>query len=65
MTKSTIQMNITRSILNDDNTMVDSVKVLSEFTKKDIEKSYNLDTVKGTEAYFSSRYGWSLRKTAD
>ena len=65
MTTSTNQTNITDNNLNNDNSMVDSVKVLSEFTRKDIEKSYNLDTIKGTEAYFSNRYGWTLRKTID
>ena len=65
MATSTNQMNITKKQLNNDNSMVDSVKVLSEFTRKDIEKSYNLDTIKGTEAYFSNRYGWTLRRTID
>ena len=65
MTNSINSMNITDKNLNNDNSMVDSVKVLSEFTRKDIEKSYNLDTVKGTEAYFSNRYGWTLRRTID
>jgi|TARA_B110001454_G_scaffold44578_1_gene43594 hypothetical protein len=65
MTTSANQMNITDNESNNDNSMVDSVKVLSEFTRKDIEKSYNLDTIKGTEAYFSNRYGWTLRRTID
>ena len=65
MTTSANQMNITDNESINDNSMVDSVKVLSEFTRKDIEKSYNLDTVKGTEAYFSNRYGWTLRRTID
>ena len=65
MTTSANQMNITDNESNNDNSMVDSVKVLSEFTKKDIEKSYNLDTIKGTEAYFSNRYGWTLRRAID
>ena len=65
MTTSTNQMNITNNESNNDNSMVDSVKVLSEFTRKDIEKSYNLDTIKGTEAYFSNRYGWTLRRVID
>ena len=37
----------------------------NEFTKKDIEKSYDLDNLKGTEAYYSNRYGWTLRKSID
>lgn len=57
--------NITKTIINNDNSEIDSVKILSEFTKKDIEKSYNLDKVNGTEAYFSNRYGWTLRRTED
>ena len=39
--------------------------ITTEFTKKDIEKSYNLDNLKGTEAYYSNRYGWTLRKSID
>ena len=39
--------------------------ITNEFTKKDIEKSYNLDSLKGTEAYYSNRYGWTLRKSID
>ena len=45
--------------------MVDSVRILSDITRRDIEKSYNLDTIRGTEAYYSSRYGWTLRRTVD
>jgi hypothetical protein len=57
------QVNILENNIHKDKLIVDSVKILSEFTRKDIEKSYNLDTVKGTEAYFSNRYGWTLRKS--
>ena len=39
--------------------------ITNEFTKKDIEKSYNLHNLKGTEAYYSNRYGWTLRKSID
>jgi len=46
-----------------DNTLVDSVRVLSDITSRDIEKSYNIDHNNGTEAYYSDRYGWTLRKT--
>ena len=62
MTTYTEQLNISDNNTKDDNSLAQSVKVLSEFTRKDIEKSYNLDTFKGTEAYFSNRYGWTLRR---
>ena len=65
MTTIINEMNIKKIDVIKDNSLVDSVKVLSEFTRKDIEKSYKLDTVKGTEAYFSNRYGWTLRRTVD
>ena len=51
--------------INNDDNIVDNVKILSEFMRKDIEKSYKLDTIIDTEAYFSNRYGWILRKTLD
>ena len=34
-------------------------------TRMDIEKSYNIDGTNGTEAYYSNRYGWTLRRTID
>ena len=50
---------------NINKTMVDSAKILSDTARKDIEKSYNLDDIRGTEAYYSGRYGWTLRKSID
>ena len=63
MTTKTNKMKVSKINLNNDNPVVNSSKVSSVFTKKDIEKSYNLDKVKGTEAYFSNRYGWTLRRS--
>ena len=65
MTTSSNQSNISETLLKTDESMVDSVKILSNMTKRDIEKSYNLDTIRGTEAYYSSRYGWTLRRSID
>ena len=42
---------------------VDKEKTILDITPKDIEKSYNIDSSQGTEAYFSNRYGWTLRKS--
>ena len=37
--------------------------ILSEKnSSKDIEELMNLEEVHGTEAYYSNRYGWTLRK---
>ena len=65
MTTPSSQMKISGTRLKTDESMVDSVKILSDMTRRDIEKSYNLDTIRGTEAYYSGRYGWTLRRTID
>ena len=44
-------------------TLIDSVKILADITRKDIEKSFNITEAQGTEAYYSNRYGWTLRRT--
>jgi len=65
MTKSSNHIKLNENNLNIKESMVDSVKILSDITRRDIEKTYNLDTIIGTEAYYSSRYGWTLRKSID
>ena len=65
MSKSTNQINTLKCISENDDSLFDGVKILSEFTRKDIEKSYNIDSIKDTEAYFSNRYGWTLRRAID
>ena len=65
MTTPSSQLKISSTRLKTSETMVDSVKILSDMTRRDIEKSYNLDTIRGTEAYYSGRYGWTLRRSID
>ena len=65
MTTPSNQMNTSGTRLKTDESMVDSVKILSDMTRRDIKKSYNLDTIRGTEAYYSGRYGWTLRRSID
>jgi len=43
----------------------DTSKIISDITHSDIEKTYNIDTANGTEAYYSNRYGWTLRRIID
>ena len=40
-----------------------SIGILAEMTKKDIQKLYNLENFSDIEASYSSRYGWTLKKT--
>tara|TARA_B100002003_G_C13815653_1_gene401813 strand:+ start:15 stop:206 length:192 start_codon:yes stop_codon:yes gene_type:complete len=35
---------------------------VDELARKDIEKSFNIENIHGAEAYYSNRYGWTLRK---
>lgn len=42
--------------------LVNTVRILSDITRKDIEKSYNILDTQGTRAYYSNRYGWTLRR---
>ena len=65
MTTPSSQLKISGTRLKTSESMVDSVKILSDMTRRDIEKSYNLDTIRGTEAYYSGRYGWTLRRSID
>ena len=50
---------------NEKNSLGESVRILSEITRRDIEKSYNIDSIDGTEAYYSNRYGWTLKRSID
>ena len=45
--------------------LVNAVRILSDFTRKDIEKSYNILDTQGTRAYYSNRYGWTLRRDTE
>ena len=65
MTTPSSQLKISGTRLKTSETMVDSVRILSDMTRRDIEKSYNLDATRGTEAYYSGRYGWTLRRSID
>ena len=47
---------------NNEDSLVDTVRILSDITRRDIEKSYNIDSTNGTEAYYSNRYGWTLKR---
>ena len=38
-------------------------KILSDITRKNIERSYRIENTEGTKAHYSSRYGWTLRRT--
>ena len=63
-TQSKQHIKATKSSIHN-GSLVDSVRILSNITRRDIEKSYNITNAQGTEAYYSNRYGWTLRRTID
>ena len=47
------------------NTLINSIKILSDVTRRDIEKSYYIENTHDTKAYYSNRNGWTLRRITD
>jgi hypothetical protein len=47
---------------NKQDSLIKSIKILTEITKKDIQKLYNLENFSDIEASYSDRYGWTLKK---
>ena len=45
-----------------DDSLKDSINFMADLTRKEIEKTYNINNTNGTETYYSNRYGWSIRK---
>jgi len=37
--------------------------IIRNISKNSIENNFELNLVEGTEAYYSERYGWTLRRT--
>ena len=54
-----------RNKSSNNDSLANSIRILSDMTRRDIEKSYNINDTQGTEAYYSNRYGWTLRRTID
>ena len=48
--------------MEQDDSLKKSIEILAEMTRKDIEKSYNLESFSNVNAHYSERYGWTLKK---
>ena len=62
MNKQLSQKNTAKKQGKNPPSIVENSRILTEVTKRDIEKSYKLETL-DTEVHYSNRYGWTLRKT--
>ena len=48
---------------SNEDSLVNSVRILSEITQKDIGKLYNSSNVQNARTYYSNRYGETLKRT--
>ena len=53
------------NLSTNEGSLVNTVRMLSDITRKDIEKSYNISETQGTRAYYSNRYGWTLKRDTE
>ena len=52
-----------KNVGDNSDSLEDSINMLADLTRREIEKTYNISETLNTETYYSNRYGWSLRKT--
>ena len=43
--------------------LVQGSSIEEKITKSSLESNFDINRVEGTEAYYSERYGWTLRKS--
>ena len=54
---------INKNVFDKKDETIESNSIIKNIRKNSIETNFQLNLVKGTEAYYSERYGWTLRKT--
>ncbi len=42
---------------------IEEASIKKNIAKSSLQSSYELDLIEGAEAYYSERYGWTLRKS--
>ena len=43
---------------------IEKTNVQKNIAKSSLESNYDLDLIEGAEAYYSDRYGWTLRRSS-
>ena len=54
---------INKEVFDKKEETIESDSIIKNITKNSNEASFELNLLDGTEAYYSERYGWSLRRT--
>ena len=54
---------INKEVFDKKEETIESDSIIKNITKNSNEVNFELNLLEGTEAYYSERYGWTLRKT--
>ena len=54
---------INKEVFDKKEETIESDSIIKNITKNSNEDNFELNLLEGTEAYYSERYGWTLRKT--
>ena len=54
---------INKEVFDKKEETIESDSIIKNITKNSNDVSFELNLLEGTEAYYSERYGWTLRKT--
>ena len=41
---------------------IDKISIQKSIAKNNLESNYEIEEIEGAEAYYSERYGWTLRR---
>ena len=62
MTEINNNQNLLKNFKEHENFLLDSIKVLSDLTQKDINRSYDMKNMKADDASNSNLYGWFFKR---
>ena len=54
---------INKEVFDNKEKTIKNGSIIKNITKNSNENNFELNLLEGTEAYYSERYGWTLRKT--
>ncbi len=54
---------INKQVFDKKKETIERDSIIKNITKNPNEANFELNLLEGTEAYYSERYGWTLRKT--
>ena len=58
-----MNIKINKNVFDKKDLTIESNSTIKNIKKNSIETNFHLNLLKGTEAYYSERYGWTLRRT--